>query len=53
MKTHVVKKLMMTKMKPSDVSNSLFSFGVPSPARSRMIKPSPPMVCKRKKIGEK
>lgn len=44
MKTHVVKKLMMTKMKPSEVSKSLFNFGFPSPARSRMMKPSPPIV---------
>lgn len=44
MKIQVVKKLMMTNMNPSEVRSSLFSFGFPSPARSRMMKPNPPIV---------
>jgi hypothetical protein len=47
MKIHVVKKDIMTKMNPSEVSNSLFSFGCPSLAKSRIMKPIPPIVNKK------
>lgn len=47
-KIHVVKKLTITKMNPTDVRRSLFSFVLPSPAAaadlSRMMNPKPPMV---------
>lgn len=47
----VVKKETRTKMNPKEVSSNLLSFGVPSPAKSRIINPSPPIV-NRKELAK-